>query len=165
MKECFSYFCWWITNHYMPESLLVFWLDDGLAHVPQVSDIDAFLVQRMFKRCSVHWCFSALQATLYLQAQLTWDHFIYSKACLWYTWPLTKAGIWSVMMKAAASLSNLSCRFIDAFSLGGKAIPETQEGWALMPSWSVSLNNWMLFLSKYLVKKHLGWSASQRWCH
>lgn len=38
--------------------------------------------------------------------------------------PLTKAGIWCVTMKAAASLSNLSCSFIDVLSPGGKDTPE-----------------------------------------
>lgn len=47
---------------------------------------------------------------------------------------LTKAGIWCVTMKAAASLSNLSCRSVDAHSLGGKRIPTytTQEKCALL---------------------------------
>lgn len=37
---------------------------------------------------------------------------------------LTKAGIWCVTMKDAASLSNLSCSFVDLLSAGGKDTPE-----------------------------------------
>lgn len=41
--------------------------------------------------------------------------------------PLTNAGIWCVMMKAAASFSNLSCSSIDSLSESGKEIPKTQK--------------------------------------
>lgn len=42
--------------------------------------------------------------------------------------PLTKAGIWCVMMKAAASLSNLCCSFVEALSMGGNDTPKYKAG-------------------------------------
>lgn len=41
--------------------------------------------------------------------------------------PLTKPGIWCVMMKAAASLCNLFCRFTDELSAGGNVIPMQKD--------------------------------------
>lgn len=71
--------------------------------------------------------------------------------------PLTKAGIWCVMMKAAASLSSRCCSFVDELSLGGNDTPKHRGG----ETRHIVLNRTpecvrVLGLSRYLLRRHLG---------